>query len=135
MLRHTAASRWLAAGGSEGGLMAIAGWRRPDMLDRYAAATRASRAIEEARGRRPLVDVPARPDGNVLARRRDGEVAVAVAVEQADLELVVALETLVEASQVELLSLIACRDQQRYPAVALEPGAHQPLGRGGIAAA
>ena len=48
-LRHTAASRWLAAGGSEGGLMAIAGWRRRDMLDRYAAATRASRAVEEAR--------------------------------------------------------------------------------------
>lgn len=49
-LRHTAASRWLAAGGSEGGLMAVAGWRRRDMIDRYAAATRASRAIEEARG-------------------------------------------------------------------------------------
>jgi integrase/recombinase XerD len=48
VLRHTAASRWLAAGGSEGGLMAVAGWRRRDMLDRYAAATRASRAIEEA---------------------------------------------------------------------------------------
>jgi integrase/recombinase XerD len=50
MLRHTAASRWLAAGGSEGGLMAVAGWRRRDILDRYAAATRASRAVEEARG-------------------------------------------------------------------------------------
>jgi integrase/recombinase XerD len=50
MLRHTAASRWLAAGGSEGGLMAVAGWRRRDMLDRYAAATRASRTVEEARG-------------------------------------------------------------------------------------
>lgn len=49
-LRHTAASRWLAAGGSEGGLMAVAGWRRRDMLDRYAAATRAARAVEEARG-------------------------------------------------------------------------------------
>jgi integrase/recombinase XerD len=49
MLRHTAASRWLAAGGSEGGLMAVAGWRRRDMLDRYAAATRASRAVEEFR--------------------------------------------------------------------------------------
>ena len=48
-LRHTAASRWLAAGGSEGGLMAIAGWKRRDMMDRYAAATRASRAVEEAR--------------------------------------------------------------------------------------
>lgn len=50
MLRHTAAHRWLAADGSEGGLMAIAGWRRRDMLDRYAAATRASRAVDEARG-------------------------------------------------------------------------------------
>lgn len=29
LLRHTAASRWLAAGGSEGGLMAVAGWRYP----------------------------------------------------------------------------------------------------------
>ena len=28
-LRHTAAHRWLAAGGSEGGLMAVAGWTRP----------------------------------------------------------------------------------------------------------
>jgi site-specific recombinase XerD len=49
VLRHTAASRWLAAGGSEGGLMAVAGWRRRDMIDRYAASTRASRAVEEAR--------------------------------------------------------------------------------------
>jgi integrase/recombinase XerD len=29
--------------------MAVAGWRRRDMIDRYAAATRASRAVEEAR--------------------------------------------------------------------------------------
>jgi integrase/recombinase XerD len=35
LLRHTAAHRWLAAGGSEGGLMAVAGWTRPDMLLRY----------------------------------------------------------------------------------------------------
>lgn len=48
-LRHTAASRWLAAGGSEGGLMAIAGWKRREMVDRYAAATRASRAVQEFR--------------------------------------------------------------------------------------
>ncbi|HRK44162.1 MAG TPA: tyrosine-type recombinase/integrase [Nocardioides sp.] len=34
-LRHTAAHRWLAAGGSESGLMAVAGWARPDMLMRY----------------------------------------------------------------------------------------------------
>src|SRR6185437_12492402 len=26
VMRHTAADRWLSAGGSEGGLMAIAGW-------------------------------------------------------------------------------------------------------------
>ena len=37
-LRHTAAHRWLAAGGSEGGLMAVAGWTRPDMLLRYTRA-------------------------------------------------------------------------------------------------
>jgi integrase/recombinase XerD len=49
VLRHTAASRWLAKGGSEGGLMAVAGWRRRDMLDRYAASTRAARAVAEAR--------------------------------------------------------------------------------------
>jgi integrase len=34
-LRHTAAHRWLAHGGSESGLMAIAGWTRTDMLVRY----------------------------------------------------------------------------------------------------
>lgn len=50
VLRHTAASRWLAAGGSEGGLMAVAGWTRRDMLDRYVAATAAERAAVEARG-------------------------------------------------------------------------------------
>lgn len=49
VLRHTAASRWLAAGGSEGGLMAVAGWSTRDMIDRYAADTAASRAAEEAR--------------------------------------------------------------------------------------
>jgi integrase len=48
-LRHTAAHRWLAAGGSEGGLMAVAGWTRPDMLARYTAARAAERAAAEAR--------------------------------------------------------------------------------------
>jgi integrase/recombinase XerD len=48
-LRHTAASRWLEAGGSEGGLMAVAGWRSRDMLDRYVADTAMSRAAEESR--------------------------------------------------------------------------------------
>jgi len=50
VLRHTAASRWLAAGGSEGGLMAVAGWSRRDMIDRYTAATASDRAADEARG-------------------------------------------------------------------------------------
>lgn len=49
MLRHTAASRWLMAGGTEGALMSIAGWSSRDMLSRYAAATQAERAAAEAR--------------------------------------------------------------------------------------
>jgi site-specific recombinase XerD len=49
VLRHTAAQRWLSADGSEGGLMAVAGWSRRDMLDRYTRATAADRAAEEAR--------------------------------------------------------------------------------------
>jgi site-specific recombinase XerD len=50
VLRHTAASRWLSAGGTEGGLMAVAGWSSREMLDRYARATKAERAAAEARG-------------------------------------------------------------------------------------
>jgi integrase len=49
LLRHTAASRWLSAGGSEGGLMAVAGWRSREMLDRYTRATAAERAAAESR--------------------------------------------------------------------------------------
>lgn len=48
-LRHTAAHRWLEAGGSEGGLMAVAGWTRPDMLLRYTRAQASARAAEESR--------------------------------------------------------------------------------------
>lgn len=47
-LRHTAAHRWLAAGGSESGLMAIAGWTRTDMLVRYTRARASERAAHEA---------------------------------------------------------------------------------------
>lgn len=47
-LRHTAAHRWLAKGGSEGGLMAVAGWTRPDMLLRYTRAQASARAAEES---------------------------------------------------------------------------------------
>lgn len=49
LLRHTAASRWLAAGGSEGGLMAVAGWSTRGMIDRYTRSTAAARAADEAR--------------------------------------------------------------------------------------
>ena len=49
MFRHTAADRWLSAGGSEGGLMAVAGWTRPDMLLRYTRARAEQRATDEAR--------------------------------------------------------------------------------------
>jgi len=48
-LRHTAASRWLDAGGSEGGLMAIAGWRSRDMMARYVEDTAMDRAADESR--------------------------------------------------------------------------------------
>lgn len=47
-LRHTAAHRWLEKGGSEGGLMAVAGWTRPEMLLRYTRARASERAAEEA---------------------------------------------------------------------------------------
>jgi hypothetical protein len=49
VLWHTAAQRRLSADGSEGGLMAVAGWKRRDMLDRYTQATAAERAATEAR--------------------------------------------------------------------------------------
>lgn len=49
MLRHSAASRWLAAGGSETGLLAVGGWSRMDMLHRYVKGTSETRAAEEAR--------------------------------------------------------------------------------------
>lgn len=48
MLRDTAAHRWLVAGGLEGGLMAVAGWTRPDMLLRYTHARASARAADEA---------------------------------------------------------------------------------------
>jgi site-specific recombinase XerD len=49
LFRHTAAHRWLEAGGSEGGLMSVAGWTRPDMLLRYTRARAEQRAAEEAK--------------------------------------------------------------------------------------
>lgn len=49
LLRHTTAHRWLSAAGSEGGLMDVAGWTRPDMLLRYTRAQASQRAAAEAR--------------------------------------------------------------------------------------
>lgn len=50
LMRHTAATRWLRAGGSEQGLMSVAGWTTRSMLDRYTGASAAERAAVEARG-------------------------------------------------------------------------------------
>lgn len=48
-LRHTGADRWLAAGGTEGGLMTVAGWDSQAMLRRYTKRRSAIRALEESR--------------------------------------------------------------------------------------
>lgn len=49
LMRSTAATRWLRAGGSEQGLMSIAGWSSRSMLDRYTTASAAERAAAESR--------------------------------------------------------------------------------------
>jgi site-specific recombinase XerD len=48
-LRHTWASAFRAAGGSEGDLMTLGGWRNRAMLDRYGKAAAADRAAESYR--------------------------------------------------------------------------------------
>ena len=47
--RHTFADRWLDAGGSEGGLMGVAGWSDYAMVRRYSKARAQRRALGEAK--------------------------------------------------------------------------------------
>jgi site-specific recombinase XerD len=47
--RHTTSHRWLAAGGNEGDLMSLNGWKSRSMLQRYAASAAAERAREAHR--------------------------------------------------------------------------------------
>lgn len=47
--RHTWAHKWLAAGGQEGDLQALAGWESSQMIGRYGASAKAERARDAHR--------------------------------------------------------------------------------------
>jgi site-specific recombinase XerD len=54
MFRHGFADAWLRSGGSPNDLQELAGWRSPQMVNRYAAANRAERAREAYRRLSPM---------------------------------------------------------------------------------
>jgi len=47
--RHTFADRFLAAGGQEGELMKLGGWRSREIMSRYASSRASERAIESSK--------------------------------------------------------------------------------------
>ncbi len=51
--RHTFAHQWLASGGNEGDLQQLAGWRTPQMIQRYGASAKAERARDAHRKHSP----------------------------------------------------------------------------------